>query len=146
MALMLSLTTGFVVSFVVATIVTMIIVMIWYARPVFGRRWMRALGRTEAQQQEGMKGQGKAIVAAFFTNLLLAAFLAWFLQELSITKALDGAIIGFLIWLGFVATTSAPSVFFEKRPAAVYAIDNACMFVSFIVMGALIPLVQSYIM
>jgi Protein of unknown function (DUF1761) len=139
--------TGFIVAFVVAAIVNMIIGAIWFARPVFGKRWMAGLGKSEAEMQEMMKGAGKAYGVSFIAGLLLAAVLTSLIEMTGASSSLASALlVSFLVWLGFVLTTSLPSVLFEKRSAAVFGITNAYSFVSFLVMGAVIQVILAAIM
>ena len=41
-------------------------------------------------------------------------------------------------WLGFVATHGATSIFFERRPVAWYAITQAELAISFLLMGLIL--------
>lgn len=142
-----TITTGFVVSFVVAAIVNMVIGAIWFARPVFGKRWMAGLGKSEAEMQAMMKGAGKAYAVSFLGSLLLAAILTLILGMTGALDSIASALeVSFLVWLGFVLTTSLPSVLFEKRPAAVFGITSGYTFIAFLVMGVVIQLVHGYIM
>ncbi len=141
-----TITTGFVVAFVVAAIVNMILGAIWFARPVFGKRWMAGLGKSEAELQEMMKGAGKAYGVSFLAGLLLAAILATVLAMTGASDVASALIVSFLVWLGFVLTTSLPSVLFEKRPAAVFGITNGYSFISFLLMGVVIVLIRGAIM
>ena len=43
--------TNFDIAVIVAAIVSFIIGGIWYSRPVFGKVWMAALGKTEADME-----------------------------------------------------------------------------------------------
>ena len=45
---------------------------------------------------------------------------------------------GLLVWLGFVATHGATSIFFEKRPVRWYAITQAELAISFLLMGLIL--------
>lgn len=141
-----TITTGFVVAFIVAAIVNMILGAIWFARPVFGKRWMAGLGKSDAEMQDMMKGAGKAYGVSFLGSLLLAAILTTFLAMTgadTVTSALE---VSFLVWLGFVLTTSLPSVLFEKRAPAVFGITSGYTFIAFLLMGVVIVLVRGAIM
>jgi hypothetical protein len=142
-----TITTVFVVSFVVAAIVNMIIGAIWFARPVFGKRWMAGLGKSEAEMQEMMKGAGKSYAVGFLASLLLAAVLTLILAMTSALDSITSALeVSFLVWLGFVLTTGLPSVLFEKRAPSVFGITQGYTFISFLVMGVAIQLVHGAIM
>src|SRR2546421_12884561 len=121
MALMLD--ANFYIAAIVATIVSFVIGGIWYARPVFGRAWMAALGKTEADMEAMRKRAPKGFAAG-----LVGAFIASFVLGLLIQYARDakvaqlptgiagGLVIGFLVWFGFLMTTGVSGAIFEGRP------------------------------
>ena len=84
------------------------------------------------------EGAGKALGGGIVLALVTSFFLALFLGFMKATGWMDGVIVGLLVWLGFVATHGATSIFFEKRPVAWYAITQAELAVSFILMGLIL--------
>lgn len=123
------------VAVIVAGIVGWIIGGIWYARPVFGRRWLALSGVSEEQARKGAAG---AFVAALILSIVVAFFLAIVVGLMGATTVVDGAIAGFLVWLGFLATAGASSVMFERRPAAQYGINTGYQAVHLVVMGIIL--------
>ena len=78
MALMLD--TNFYIAVVVATIVSFVIGGIWYSRAAFGKAWMAALGKTEADMEAMRKQAPKGFVAGLVANFIAAIILAVFLS------------------------------------------------------------------
>jgi hypothetical protein len=108
----------------------MLIGMVWYSKPVFGKRWMRLV------KMKSMRMEAKDMVAAFLAALVLAYILAFFLKSVpSIIHALTTAAA---IWIGFIATVTLNPVLWEKRPFALYLLNNAATLVQICAMAAIV--------
>jgi len=70
------------------------------------------------------EGAGKALGGGLVLGIITAFFLAVFLRFMTANTWMDGIIGGLLVWLGFVATHGATSIFFERRPVSWYAITR----------------------
>jgi hypothetical protein len=120
---------------IVAAIANIVIGFIWYLPQVFGSRWSALSGLplptpTKVPPMTIVAGVVVALVAAYVLALV---------EQLAGAKGLaDGAVLGFLAWIGFVATTSYASVLWEGRPIAYWAINAGSLLVGFVVMGAII--------
>jgi hypothetical protein len=75
---------------------------LWYG-PLFGKSWMAALGKTADQLQPSPT----PFIVSFITALITAVVLAMFLSALGVVRVLDGAIVGLVIGIGFIATAMA---------------------------------------
>ncbi len=53
----------------------------------------------------------------------------------------EGALAGVITWLGFVATTRASAVLFEKRPLGLYWINAGYDLISLALMGTILALI-----
>lgn len=123
------------VAVIVAAAALIVIGFIWYLPQVFGTRWAALSGRPLPQI-----GQVPPMtyVAGVVTALVTAYVLALIEQGLGVKGLTDGAVVGFLAWLGFVATTSYGTVLWEGRQPAYWAINAGNVLVAFVVMGAII--------
>lgn len=122
------------IAVVVAALVPMVLGAVWYTPVLFGRQWLAASGRTEEEVAEGPGiGYVLAAVAALVISYALARVVRW----AEVDDLWNGALVGLLAWLGFVATTSAVNTFFAGRPRTLYLIDSGYYLVSFLVMGAI---------
>ena len=123
------------VAVIVAAIINMIVGAIWYSPGVFGKNWMALTGK----RMDDMKsGAGRAYGQAFVVALITAYVLARFVGYAGAHSIVRGAVIGFLAWIGFVATSSAGDVIFGGRPTKLYAITNGYQLVVLIINGALL--------
>jgi len=122
---------------IVAGIVAWVVGAIWYAPP--GLR--EALDGDDGMKMEPGKmpeGAGKALGGGIVLALVTSFFLALVLGFMKATTWTDGVIGGFLVWIGFVATHGATSIFFERRPVAWYGITQAELAISFLLMGLIL--------
>jgi hypothetical protein len=123
------------VAVIVAAVASFVIGFVWFLPQVFGRRWAAASGRE-------LPGPGEAnwatIAYSAVGGLVAAYVLALVADGLGAATLVDGAILGFLAWLGFIAPSTANAVFFEGRTAAWWTITAGFWLVSLVVMGAII--------
>jgi hypothetical protein len=120
---------------IVAAVAGIIVGFIWYAPPVFGRRWARASGIELPQPGEV---QPMTYIGGVVTAAVTAYVLAVLIGGLGATTLVDGVIVGVVVWLGFVATWLASGVFFERRTTEWWAINAGQAIVSLAIMGAII--------
>src|ERR671929_170953 len=66
--------------------------------------------------ENAAEGEGAQIVVALLTSLVLAYVLAHFVKFTGAETVKSGALTGFWLWLGFVATSNLETVLFESRP------------------------------
>jgi len=120
---------------VIAGAVAIIVVgFIWYLPQVFGTRWAALSGRPLPSLGEvsPMTYVGGIVVA-----LITAYVLAVVMDGLGAATLVDGATVGFLAWLGFVAATTYAAVLFEGRSTAHWAINAGNVLVGLVVAGAI---------
>lgn len=123
----------------VAGIVGFLIGAVWYSNILFGRTWMKTLGLTKKDIQKAKKrGLAKHFIAGFIVHLITAYVLAFFIIAIGVNGYLNGALTGFYAWIGFVATTGASSVIWQRKPKKLYLLNTLCFLVTFVVMGAIL--------
>lgn len=114
----------------------MVIGYLWYG-PLFGKPWMKLVGVTAKDIEEGKKDMPKTYGLMFVTALIMAYVL---LHTLVLTGAdslnlyLQGA---FWTWLGFIATTFFSGVLFNKKPIKLYAIEVGYYLITVLVMSGI---------
>lgn len=129
------------VGIIIAAVAYMIIGMIWYSPSVFGKQWMKLIGMSQAKMNKAKAdGMGKTYAISFISNVIMAYFLA---QIVSLTNAAtfsNGLTVGFMMWLGFVATTSIGMILWEDKPLKLYVLNNGFGLVALSVMGGLLAI------
>jgi hypothetical protein len=112
---------------------------LWYSPLLFARPFV-ALMRWTPEQLASVEAQGEGaqIVVALLTSLVLAYVLAHFVKFTGAETVKSGALTGFWLWLGFVATSNLETVLFESRPVGLYLINNGYHLVGLLGMGSLL--------
>ncbi|MEK6982478.1 MAG: DUF1761 domain-containing protein [Candidatus Micrarchaeota archaeon] len=126
------------ISVIIGTVVSIVIGMIWYSPSVFGKQWMKELKMKESEVKKS--DTGKTYFLMTVMSVVQTFVLAIVLEQFRITGALYGALIGVLLWAGFIATTNFSSVLFEKRSSMTYTIFSVYQLVAMIAIGASIVL------
>ncbi|MBI2649708.1 DUF1761 domain-containing protein [Candidatus Woesearchaeota archaeon] len=121
-----------------AAIASMIVGFIWYG-PLFGKMWMKMMGFDKKKMDEAKKkGMGKTYALAFLTSLIMSYVLAHFVGYVQAATAMDGVVLGFWVWIGFLATTQIGSVLWEGKPVKLYLINTLHYLVALAVMAAIL--------
>jgi hypothetical protein len=128
-------------AILVAAISTMVVGFLWYSPVLFAKPWMREMGydpNDKAKMQEMQKSAGLAYAGSFLASLVSALTLALFLHWLRAEGLHFGLIVGFHVWLGFVATVQLTGVLFMKQSMKLFAINTGYQLVCYLVMGAIL--------
>jgi hypothetical protein len=125
-------------AFIVALVITQVLGFLWYSTTMFGKTWMKAIGKTEKQlrAQSQPSDYAYTVVGAAIMILILANVLMW-----AGVAGLGGAVLAaFLLWLGFVATGSAMNSVFEGRPWNLFWINSGYHLVNMVVAAIILTL------
>jgi hypothetical protein len=119
----------------VAAIVNMALGAIWYSPYVLGTQWMALAGVTQAQMKARM---APALAVDVAGSLVMAFILAYAVRYAGASTFVAGAVVGFWIWFGFIATTTLSQVIYENRPMQLFFINNGFRLLSLAIMGAIV--------
>jgi Protein of unknown function (DUF1761) len=132
-------------AILVAAISTMVVGFLWYSPPLFAKAWMREMGydpNDKARMEEMKKSAGLAYGGSFVASLLSAFTLALILHAIRIEGPHTGLMLGFHVWLGFVATVQFTGALFAKQSMRLFAINTGYQLVCYLVMGAILTVWQ----
>jgi len=122
---------------ILAFIVGMIVAMVWYDKRTIGPAWTKLTGVKKANKA--------AFVSLFITNFLTALVLAIAISICAVYFKNDSIwlalAVGFMMWLGFSASTLAQHNGFELKPARLTVINTSYHLVLFLSMALVIRLV-----
>lgn len=128
-------------AIVIAAVVNMAIGAFWYSPAGFGKQWAALMGWSDAAKMDAMKKKaGKSYAWMFVASLVMACVLAQVVRLAGASTIMEGAIVGFWIWLGFVVTVQIGSILWDQKPAKLFAINTGYSIVSLAIMGALLAL------
>jgi hypothetical protein len=119
------------VAVLVAGITHMATGLIWFMPGFFGKQWV------ELTKQE-MKPARQWIAAGIIGHQLMALVLAVMVCLAGATTIIEGAVVGSLMWIGFVVTLEIGELIWEKIPFKLFAIRIGNHFVGLSVAGAIL--------
>lgn len=119
---------------VVAALLRMVVGTVWYSPALFVKPWQALTGVTPASMQAGLP---KAIAVDLIMSLVLSFVLFHAVVYAGATSWLAGALVGGVVWLGFVLATHLPLWAYENRPLKLVAINMGSNLISLVLMGLL---------
>lgn len=127
------------VAVVLAAVSSMVVGAIWYAKPVFGRRWMRLTGLTD----ETLRGTAVlpliiTFVVSFLTAAVLAGSAALAQHFYEGSFFLNAVLTSVILWIGFTAARMITHDLFERRNSSLTVLNLAHELVTVVVMGLVI--------
>jgi hypothetical protein len=122
------------VGVILATVATVIIGGFWYSPALLGPFWARSHLFDLNVLKPSPISYGLAVLGAFVEALVLGVLIKY----LPVTSILNGAYVGFLVWLGFVVTTQFSAVIWAKKPLGAFAVDITCYLITLVVSGAIL--------
>lgn len=117
-----------------AFIANMAVGAIYYSPLVAGNAWLASTGRT----QDDIDGGGAAMATVAVPAIMNATGLMLIAHLLNIDTALNGLLLGFLVWLCFVLPTNWIEVLFDRKSYRTMALNNGNFILSFSLMGLII--------
>jgi hypothetical protein len=124
---------------VIAAVVNMVVGAAWYSPALFGKEWSRLIGR---RMEDMRKNAGPGYAITTVGALVQSWIFAYLLGAMSITTAAEGASIGFLIWIAFVAVTQGVNTVFSGSRKKLWAINTGYFLVVLIINGAILAAVH----
>jgi hypothetical protein len=121
------------VAVVVAALVPLLLGALWYSTALFARPWMRAVDRT----QDELKGAGLGYVISAVGALFMSYALARIVRWAEVDELWNGALVGLLVWVGFVAPVLGVTTYFAGRPGRLWLINAGYQLVALVLVGAI---------
>ncbi|MBK9927855.1 MAG: DUF1761 domain-containing protein [Anaerolineales bacterium] len=126
---------------VLSVVASMVIGSVWFNPKTFFPIWWKAVGKEGEDASKSSLSMGLVWGLIIFSSFVQAVFLSLLIHAMgSLTggvSLVSGATAGFLLWLGFVATSSLTNKLFADRLLA-WALEAGNHLVTFVVMGAII--------
>jgi hypothetical protein len=119
---------------IVAAAVPVVLGALWYSPAMFARSWMQAAGRTPEEASGASMGLVLSAVGGLLASYALARIEHW----AEVDDLLNGALVGLLVWVGFVATVLAVTTYFGGRPLKLWLINAGYQLLSLVLMGGIL--------
>jgi len=121
---------------VVCVIVSMVSGSLWFNPKTFYPAWWKAIGRSE-NDAPGMQNMGMVWGLTILSSFVQATSVALMINTMGSMTLGSGALAGFMLWLGFVATTSLTNKLFAGQLKA-WVLEQGNHFVNFLLFGAIL--------
>jgi hypothetical protein len=108
---------------------------LWYSPPVFAKPWMALVGLKKDGKPKGMM---LGMTSSFLCDLVLSFVLAHVIIWSGSVTFVHGALVGFILWAGFIACPNLPQGIYEQRPFMLFAINSGYWLVALVLSGGLI--------
>lgn len=125
----------------VAAVVSFLLGWLWHSPMMFGKMYMKLsnMDKMDKKKMDAMKkGMGRSLFLQFVATLIMSYVLAYFLNYSQAKTIIDGVMVGFWAWIGFVATVMIGMVIWERKPVNLFLINAGHVLASLIVMGAIL--------
>lgn len=127
-----------------AALANLVLGALWYG-PMFGKQWRRAAKLTKEEVETEEKKEGgkvKMYLKMFIGDFIMAYILAIIIVSMNISTFLAGAMIGFLIWFGFLLPISVNKLMWHKDKASIEGlkIHTGYHLAVFVIVGALLAI------
>lgn len=124
-------------AILVVFVISMVLGFLWYAPFLFGKAWMRSMGKSESElnKREGMMS---AMAIMVVTALVAPYVMAHFVDYAQATTVSEGIVTALWLYVGFVVTVGASQFAFTRRSWKEFAISYGYQLVNFCIMGAVL--------
>lgn len=118
----------------VCLILNIVIGSLWYGPKTFFPVWWKAIGKDAKESPQGTPVTWILLILAGAVQIF---FVALAVKVTKMDNALTGLLTGFVIWLGFVASTSLTVNLFPGRMKA-WFIESGYHLINFLAFGAIL--------
>lgn len=109
---------------------------LWYSPLLFAKRWMKEVGFSKKDIEKAKKkGMAPLMIGSFLVTLLMSLVLYIVGALFEVNTFWEYTFTGFMIWIGFIATTMLNSVLYEGKSLVYYAINAGHYFFVLVVMS-----------
>lgn len=122
----------------VAAVATIFIGALWYSPLLFHKLWVKAHGYSDEKVEEMRKTAGRAFLVSLLCYLVMAFVLAVFVSYSGASTIAEGAFVGLLVWLGFLATLGMTAHMFLEKPLLAYVLDAGYQLTYAVTMGVIL--------
>ena len=126
---------------VVCVVVSMISGSIWYNPKTFFPVWWKVVGKEN--QAPGMQNMGMTWTLTILSSFVQAVAMALMVNAMGSLMTggpslVNGALTGWMLWLGFIAPTYLVNKLFAGHGLKIWAIEAGNHLVNFVLFGAIL--------
>ena len=121
---------------VVCVVVSMISGSLWYNPKTLFPDWWHVVGG--GKETPGMQNMGMTWGLTLLSSFVQAVAMSFMVDNMGATDATSGALVGFMLWLGFIAPTYLVNKLFAGHGLKIWAIEAGNHLVNFLLFGAIL--------
>jgi hypothetical protein len=125
----------------IGIVASLLLGALWYSPKVLGEIWRKSHGFV----REELKFTSLHLIGTLLVPIVTVAVLSELLHLYQIVSLSSAIKLGFLFWLGFVATSHFSGVIWAKKPVTVYFIDVGYLLLMIIMNSILITVWNEHI-
>jgi len=123
-------------AILVSAVILWLLGAVWYSPALFAKPWMAMVKLDPAQKNS------KSMIIGMISSFVLDIVLAFVLDHVVQWSGADtfglGALVGFIMWLGFIAAPALPQGIYEGRPFKLFAINTGYMLIGLMILGGVL--------
>ena len=123
---------------IVAAVINMAVGAFWYSPMAFGKAWMKAIGKTEADIRASSGNMALTYGVTAIGALVQVFILAMLVRLTGAENFGHGLLLGLWVWLGFIAVFLLNEMTFGGRPVVYCAITGGFFLVTLLVSGGIL--------
>ena len=127
-----------IVPVLLGAIASMGVGFLWYSPLLFAKPWMAAMGLTTQKMKSMKTNMGQTYGMSFLAALVEAFVINYLVHVMGATSFVQGAMIGGICWLGFIATTLFTDVLFGSKSTKLFVINAGYQLATALAMGAIV--------
>jgi F0F1-type ATP synthase membrane subunit c/vacuolar-type H+-ATPase subunit K len=125
------------IAVVLSAVASMVVGFVWYSPPLFQKAYLAEIGKTA---EEAAATPPTNYLISLVLAIIEAIFLSGLVGAMGSAGVGSGLVAGFLVWVGFVATTSAANTLFGDRTFRLWYVQNGNHLLTLLAMGVIIGL------
>lgn len=118
-------------------VASMVVGFLWYSPPLFQKPYLAEIGKTA---EDAAATPPTNYLLSFVLAIIEALFLSFLIRAMGNSGVGSGLAAGFMVWLGFVATTSGANALFGDRTFRLWFVQNGNHLLTLLAMGLILSL------
>lgn len=129
------------IGILLGAIVYILFGIVFYSKWGLGRLWVDLV---KHMQKQADNTTAVVYIGAFMSAVLIAYVIGCFANLIQAKTLSTGALIGFLVWLGFILPTTFSPVLFGKKPIEMFYLDAVFYLITYIVVSVIVVKFNRY--
>lgn len=126
-------------AILICAVLNMVLGFVWYGL-LFSKAFIQLMGISPDHMSDpaSQKAAVHGYFASFFSSILMATVLSYFIIFTGATTVAEGLKLGLISWLGFTLTTMLPNHYFSMKPLKLALINISYPLVGLSLMGMIL--------